>query len=624
MATHAQRGSFWRVGAGALLIAAALCGGCSALFHVDAKQCTTTSDCAARGTAFTGYTCNQGTCIAPECTKNADCTAFGAGFTCNTKFACVAPVAMLDGGAEAQADAGVDAGGCSTNKDCPSTDPMHPEVACNVDTRTCLQLTSLDCPTVIGEYRGRDMGFAPPIFLGSFVTFPQSGGPLTHPTYLNYLLALNEFQVQSSGVPAGPGTGYRMPVAIACSIDGNIDNAMTHLINDVHVPSIVAPLAAATLSYAFTTYAAPNNVFVINPLGADSTLIALQTNQLLWHMLGQPSDNAPAYGAFLPLIESYVRANPPWNLGPSPMKVATVTANSTVTNDLAFAVKKVLTWNGGQTITQNGSNYLDVLINGSTLNGTPLSDATLAQSITDAAQNIADYQPDVIISFASEEFTTLVQDVELDWMAGPVPFYIAGPYNMGSNNLQSEVSNVPFNTKRFAGIGVASAPPAYAMVLSDYENRFLLANKGRENALGEENYYDAMYFAVDSLVAAGRIPNLGGPDIATGMTHLISLNSTPYQVGPVDQGNIFSVVGGSVQGSIELIGTLGAPNFNPVTGARIGAGDVYCFQDQDAGTAIPKFGFDYDVLRLVNSDGGAPPDASAFQGTFPCYPGIQQ
>ncbi len=627
MTNPAQRGSFWRAGGGAFVIAAALSGGCSVLFHVDASQCTTTADCTARGAAFTGFTCSAGTCIRPQCVHDSDCASADAalaGYTCS-QFACVPPVmTMKDAGGT---DAPAEAGGCKTNADCQGSfivNPMYSQVACNVDTHTCLQLDSKDCPVIIGDFSGKT---APPYFLGAFMVYPTMGGFTTHPTYLNYALALGEFNTNLGGIQVGLDGTARMPCAVACDVAGDLNAAMTHLINDVGATSVVSALPTTQLSSIFQTSqttAAQNNssVLFVNALAADSNLLALTTKGLLWSMLGQPGDAAPAYMAFLPIVENYVRNNPPWNLGPTaPLKVATVTGNSAATNGLAAAVKAVLTWNGGLTTTQNqtNGNYLDVIIPESTLNGTSLTDPQLTADVMRAEQTILAFKPSVIISFGSDEFVKLVENLEIDWTSPPsLPFYLVGPYNMGSQLLQVDVKTFPGSAyKRFAGIGVASAPLAYQSVLATYETTFLDTYQ-RPDALGEENYYDAMYFAVYSRLAAGRIPAQGS-DLANGMKKLISLTDTAYDMGPADMGHISAAL--AQRSSIELIGTLGPPDFDTATGARVGAGDVYCFlPDVDAG----GYDYDYDVLRLINAD-GTPPDAgvSPFQGSFPCYSGIQ-
>jgi len=584
--------------AGVLAASAALCGGCSVLFHADADQCSTSSDCAARGASFAGYTCAGGTCVAPVAT--------------------VTP------------EGGVDANpGCVSNADCAPTPTAaaegHLEVACDVDTHACLQLTSNECPYVIGDYTGKT---APPIFLGAFATFPTSD-PTSHPSYLNYAFALNEFDVTSSGVPAGLGTGRRMPVAVACD-DGldttGLGTAMMHLINDVHVPSIVAALPSAELSQVFTTYAskATSDIFVINPFSADSNLTSLTTSGLLWSMLGQPGDVAPAYAAFLPVLETYVRTSPLWNLGSTaPMKIATVTANATDLDDLASAVEPVLVWNGGQSTTLDTSNYLSVVLSDSTLNGTAVADI----DVSDAEAAILQFQPQVIVSFASEEFFALMSKLEIDWPNSPPgssfsypPFYLVGSYNMGSTTLQTDLQ-IPYRVslrQRVAGVGVASS--SNDQVLNQYNQDFVsyLDATTSQQDLGQENYYDAMYFAVYSLVAAGRNVSPTGSDIAQGMLDLISPSATPYNVGPSDQGNVFTALG--QRGQISLVGTLGPPDFNVFNGARVGQGDVYCLEQDDGGV----YDYEYDVLRLTNADGGPGPDGgSALQGTFPCYSGIQ-
>jgi hypothetical protein len=590
-----MRRSRWLLGVGVFATSAALCGGCSILFRADADQCSTSSDCTARGATFAGYTCAGGTCVAPVAT--------------------VTP----EGGVDADP-------GCTSNGDChPSPTAQaqnHLEVACDVDTHACLQLTSNECPYVIGDYTGTT---APPIFLGAFATFPASG-PTSHPSYLNYAFALNEFDVTSSGVPAGLGTGRRMPVAVACN-DGldtaGLGTAMTHLINDVHVPSIVAALPSAALSQVFSTYAseAKSDIFVINPFSWDSNLTSLTTSGLLWSMLGQPGDVAPAYTAFLPALETYVRTSPLWTLGSTaPMRIATVTANATDLNDLASAVEPVLVWNGGKSTTADTSNYLSVVLSDSTLNGTPVANIDVGDSTSGAEGQILQFQPQVIVSFASEEFFALMSKLEIDWPSGPLPFYLVGSYNMGSTTLQTDLqTNRATLPQRVAGIGVASS--SNSQVLNQYNQDFLSYLNGptSQQDLGQENYYDAMYFAVYSLVAAGRnVSPITGSDIAQGMLDLISPTAAPYDVGPSDQGNIFTALGQRSQ--ISLVGTLGPPDFDVFNGARVGQGDVYCLQQDDGGV----YDYEYDVLRLTNPDGGPGPDGgSALQGTFPCYSGIQ-
>lgn len=595
----------WRVGAWAL--AAALCGGCSLLFHADAEQCSTDSDCRARGAAL-GTICSAGTCVEPTVNDTPD----GAG--------------TPDAGAEA---------GCNSNADCPPSVTIQGQtfpVACDVDLHSCLQLTSPECPYTIGDYSG---SVQPPVFLGAWATLPASE-PESDPSYLNYAFALNEFSTTTGGVPWG-ASGRRMPVAIICDDSQNTDNAMAHLVGDVHVSSVIAALPSSTLSQVFTMYAAQSqsDIFVVNPFSWDSNLAALGgTHDLLWSMLGPPGDVAPAYAAFLPLVETYIRNHTPWNLGPTtPMKVATVWANATDLIDLSNGVDPVLQWNvgasGGPSTVADTANYLNVEISQSILNGTSLASI----DVTSAVQAILSFEPQVIISFASLEFDTVLQDVEIGWTTsmGAKPFYLIGPYNQGDPELQTLDAQIATLPTRIAGIGVAAA--ADSTVLDQYNSDFLSFLEGPQMVapatasqdLGSENYYDAIYFAVYAMVAAAQTtPVPTGSDVAQAMA--LDLVGAPpdeqLDVGSGDMTAVFSALENDHE--IGVVGTLGPPDFDS-NGARISQGDVYCLQENGAGA----YSFDYDVLRLQDggaSDGGVGlqgpigPDGSA-QG-FPCYPGI--
>jgi hypothetical protein len=142
-----------------------------------------------------------------------------------------------------------------------------------------------------------------------------------------------------------------------------------------------------------------------------------------------------------------------------------------------------------------------------------------------------------------------------------------------------------------------------------------------------------MYFAVYSLAAAAS--PVTGDSASIGMQK-ISLESPPgtsIGMGAASIGTVESTLGMSGNLSqISLDGTLGPPDFNVKTGARVGQGDVYCVgrYSTDAGIddagntlALQPF-YSYDVLRLGDSDGGAPVDGSVppLVGTFSCYDGM--
>jgi hypothetical protein len=496
----------------------------------------------------------------------------------------------------------------------------HPEVACDVASGTCLQLTTDECPLVIGDYSGKT---EPPLFFGSFATLPPNALQ-SHPSFLNYTLAINEF-TSSGGIPAGPGNGLRMPVAIVCDDSANIHTATVHLQTDIHVPGILAALDSVTLRQEFVNDFFPASTFVINPFGADSTLVSLTTNGLLWHMLGQPGDSAPAYAAFFPRVEAYVRGTQ--NLGsvssdggtiPTPIRVATVTSDATDTQDLATAVEAVLQWNG-QSLAQNTAAglYKSVAISESILNGTDLASIDVSMAVG----QLLEFQPNIIVSFGSSEFVKMLEVLEYDWQTttdagapNPSPFYLVGPYNMVSQELLNWIGsgNSPATEakrKRVAGVGVADPTDTHELVA--YENRFIAAFPNGQADLGQENYYDAMYYMVYSIVGAGRVPNLTGPLLGQGILRLLSGNS--YDEGPgTSMGEIFGALSAPL-GTVSLFGADGPPDFNVATGARIGQGSVFCVS-RNVSSGAPVY--NYDVLTVAPSvDGG-------LGGAFPCYSGL--
>jgi hypothetical protein len=632
MSTTARPGSLWLGAAGlfAATATAVLNGGCSVLFHVDADQCSTTSDCLARGADFAGAVCKAGTCVLVDAGAMTMDSSLGLADTGPDTSMGVGGDAGPDAAAMDASEAGVDAGpACTTYAECPIPVGNHPEVTCSPDTHTCIQLTTDQCPFALGDYKYTKQ--IAPIVIGAFATFPTN--PTDHPSYRNYALAISEFTSQA-GIPAGPGNTLRMPVAVLCNDDTTqVTAGMNHLANDVHVPAVITALDSADVKATFSNYGFQTtaNLFIVNPFGADSTLTALTRGAQLWHMLGTPNDLAGAYRALIPRIENYIRTTPPWSLGPTnPLRIATVTAQATVLTDLAGAVTMAtqpITWNNGngqfassQTASFDPENLL-----GSTLNGTPLSSI----DVTTAVSDLLAFQPHVVISFASDEFITLLQTLDLEWAStrpdggvnGPPPLYVISAYNSDSTTLLGWVRNSEDHRRRVVGVNFAST--TQTTVLNAYASRFVQAGNPA-SALGSENYYDAMYFAIDSLVGAASSAThpgpLSGTDLGGGMLRLIAPAGTPYNMGPTDMGNIFATLDATNTNAISLTGALGSPVFNTATGARVGQGDVYCITINPASDAGPaSTTFAYDALRLTpSSDGGAP----VLAGATSCAPGL--
>jgi hypothetical protein len=592
----------------AMLWAVASTSGCSVIFHADASQCSTNGDCTARGAAFANHICQAGTCVAQPV---SDAGPDGSG----------PKDASFDGAGNAVADAAREAEAgfhCKSYADChdvnnPMGDPQHQETYCDKPSGKCVQLTTDECPLVVGIYT--DDAFAPIVF-GAYAELPPNDIK-SHPSYQNYEMAVNEFA--STGIlgtdPSSNTASKRRPVAVICNAAGDINTSMSHLVNDLSVTGIVAALDSATLATQFITLrSAGHDTFIINPFGSDSSIlppsldVGAGNSSLLWHMLGQPGDVADAYAAFFPRFEAYARTK--LSLTTEATRVATVLGDGAiVTTNLQAATAPKIKFNG-LSINDNftAGNYLALKLP-SQLAGPGPS----ATDLDNAVNQLLQFKPHIIVSWAGPEFVTLLQRLEQPTLS-PKPYWLVGPYNSVSQFLlgwvnQSTSGRLP----RVAGIGVASTTDR--SVLDDYQTRFVSTDMYPPASLGQENYYDAMYFMLYAYSAAGNVVSPSGAALGAAMARLVSGSAiNTYNMGP---GSMMSELQGllkATSSNVLLDGTLGPPKFDLAKGARIGEGSVYCISIPDAGGV----GYNYDVQRVVTTDAGTP----GLSGIFPCYSGL--
>jgi hypothetical protein len=478
------------------------------------------------------------------------------------------------------------------------------------DGGRCSAITTDECPLVYGDPTDPNA-----VVFGAYATLGTTGvedaGVL-----LDYQLALGELNA-ARGLPDPPGGSVHHPlVMVVCNNvpadpamgSSFLDKSLQHLIIDLRVPAIVAYLLPDNLKYAFETYGKPHHVFFLSPIGATQSLDAEPDDDLLWHMLGQPSDLAPGYEALARLLQGYVEKT----MAVSAVRVATVTTTAAFDEELAGAVTSSFDTNAtfnGKTLADNagtcdasGCQYQAFTI-----------DAT--HSAADVAAQIVALAPNIIVSLADHRFTDpqtgVLPLVETSWNAvSPRPYYILSPINAGAlPDVESSFAGLlsigsPTTNRRFMGIGVAGAkdPTLYNQYISRLLSTFHAA------PVDTENFYDTIYFlayAMSSAIDRGPIgAPMTGPAIANGMRQLIN-GSIAYSVGPSDVGDVLRQL---TVGPISLDGTMGPPDFYP-DGARIDAAGVYCF-DSDGRPQIQVLRYDASV---------SPP----FVGSFaPCFSGF--
>jgi hypothetical protein len=369
---------------------------------------------------------------------------------------------------------------------------------------------------------------------------------------------------------------------------------MTHLAQTVKVSGLIAAMDAADLQRAFVEYGGPANVFVMSPLESDPTLATLEDNGLLWHVGPGADFIARAYAPLLTRVLSHLAIA-------EPVRVATVTnsdqrfATNTLSTIRSPPAQHGISFNGGQSVFENRDEgyYLDVSI-------TVEDDNPVSQ-----VQQIIDFRPHVIISAASNRFlTNVVPGVENAWgTAGgqPEPFYILSPLNYNSEAVVDLIEQNSALAERIVGVNGAAAEDS-----TNYERYTLAwdgAFPGDVGIRGYENFYDAAYYLIYAAAGAGQFLTGNGLDLKRGMARLLS--GPIYNVGDRDIPNALQALA-QASATIQLNGTLGPPDFNPISGTRESPGSVWCIDSAgvfhaDRWRYVP--GPDNDPTRATLRDG---------------------
>jgi hypothetical protein len=510
-----------------------------------------------------------------------------------------------DAGEPATSPGGADPGEnqCETNADCVRKNADEP-ARCRPSDHTCVTLRDESCPVVWGDAADPNA-----IFFGAFATLNPST-PDDSLIVWAHELALEELSGDNvGGLPGGPNGARRPLVMLLCNNADDVEPALSHLIDDVEVPAVIATLKPGDLRRGFEAHR-EQDVFYLSPVAVTQTVVIEPDDDLIWNLLGQPSDLAPTYTALLARDENFVRAVrklPP----AAPIKVALVTTLDAFDSELANRVEPILSFNGHDTLwNEDVGNYRAFTLH-------PEDPQLPAQ-----AAELVEFRPDIVVSAASELFTMpggLLQQIEMAWGDSTIPgtpeqrenrpFYILSPYNAGNlgptekliGGLIEGTNEVDAN-QRFIGISIAGAADTSLQRAYETRLRKLFVNGYPDSA----NYYDAIYFLAYAMYGADE-PQLTGSGIARGMQRLLSGDS--FDVGPTLIGDVFNAL--SVTGaSVSLQSTLGPPSFDAETGVRPVDGSVFCFSAVGAVTHVT------DVLRYDR-------DKGALVGkSFPCFSGF--
>lgn len=493
--------------------------------------------------------------------------------------------------------------GCDSHVECISShadEPYH----CRARDRACVPLRTEACPLVLRPTTSTGQpAYADPdlLLIGAFAWI----NPLdlqSSTAIWNYQLALEELSgAKVGGLPVHGAYARRRPVVVVvCNNDAEvvkrepqlIQQGLRHLVETLDVPALVAALLPGDLRLA-GGYAVQHDVFMVSPQGATDAIVNLDDGGRVWTMLGQPADLAPTYREVTSRVEHYIRSS--WSDVPERLRIAAVLTEQPLDTDLYEHASAIMLPNA-RSVLEN--------IEAGTWRAWTLDGTEAPQTV---AQGIAEFSPHVVVSFAGASFTApdgLMMALEQLWggVSGPVssrprPFYVLSPTNHASaHDVQALLDNLAQNGfaapyQRVVGVGVA--PPADRRLHRDYLVRLLskYPNAQREG----ENYYDALYYLLYAMYGAGSV-ELTGTSIAAGMQRLIA-GRIELEVGPTAISEVFGALA-PAEGKIRLLGTLGPPDFDLISGVRRSVGSVYCFAAQ-GGLQSHVLVYDPESDRLV-------------------------
>ena len=499
---------------------------------------------------------------------------------------------------------------CTTNAECVRQGANEPYL-CRQSDRRCAQILSNECPLVYGNYNDPNA-----IFFGAFATL-NLALPQRNSVAWAAELAVKDIN-DAGGIPDGPDGKGRSLVMITCNNDERagveaLDEAARHLVDDLEVKSMLATLKPGDLLRVAEKYK-QRKLFYLSPVALTSDLTdpSYKDGGRIWNLLGEPLDFADAYAELLRLVEAHMRVERGWpDAAANPIKVALVTTDDIFNYELSSFVFTRLSWNGqGAGVNNQAGYYLDKTV-------------TVADpKLSDVAQEILDFGPDIIISTAAEEVTQpegILQLVEQGWDGpggrGERPYWILSPYNAGDLGVVEAwilaASTPPAladetTPRRFIGLSAASADDP--TLKNQFVSRLRAAHLGDNPIEDTGNYYDAVYFLSYALYASGNPGTPSGSETAAGMTRLITGDRKDDVPDQIDA--IFEKLA-DAETKISLYTTLGAPDFNPQTGVLRATPTVFCYELAGVEEMSPFVRLNRDVLRYDRADG-------KFTGTYPC------
>jgi branched-chain amino acid transport system substrate-binding protein len=522
---------------------------CSLVIDASATQCTKDADCK----AFPGATCKSGTCVGgggDQCAKNADCSAMGDYYVCRQS-----------------------------------------------SPRQCVQLTSADCPTVVGDYKDDNA-----VFFGLIADLASDTGA----SILNGA-TLGVEDLNALKLPPKPGSSASRPVVLVACTDQsdktNGERVAKHMVEDLGLQAICgAAYSGITLGIAGDV-TIPDDVLLMSS-SATSTLITdyekrdpkcmaacgadtgcqAQCVPILWRT--SPSDkiqSAAIAAYFKDRYENEVRVD----LGTMSMpfagqlKVAVAFKGDAYGQGLKEALEQVLQFNGQSALSQLDTNYKAFNY------GNPDDTQSSPLKYNETVVALTQFQPDIILAFGTDEAVHepdpgnptgagIFKRVEATWTGATKPHWLFS--DGGLIPSLSDEAQVAGALSRVRGTIPGTDNLNFQAFVSQYSSRFSSETLGSAQTFGAAGAYDIMYLFSYSAVAAQSNP-LTGPQIAKGFSRMVG-GATKIKVGKTGINQAFQILS-TADGAFDFDGASGPLDFDLKTGEAVSDIQIWCLPKPD-------------------------------------------
>jgi hypothetical protein len=518
-----------------------------------------------------------------------------------------------DAGGDTGVDAPSDAGNCTTHAECVDRAVGSParcvdNVCVNVETiELCNQQILPNKPELLKDEKT--------ILVAAFL---QGGNPLITAEGRAYQMALDEIEAAGGILPSG-----RHLAVLFCDADpAKVERGVKHVVNDLHVPAILAAFGTGNLAKLVAGDVANAGVFTMNPSFTTDYLRFADTGRLVWSLLGTYEDVALAYRPILEQLKEEKQLAPD-------IKVALIATNGSLDAPMADVVhkgpadedggrdkKKAIAMSGNLSPEEDPTHFKRFPIESFEFTTTPNNQAF--QKVID---DVVEFEPDVIIALTDLELELLFPQIDSALYAkyhpgpdagadaGPArkgPYWILGPSNgglqktSGPTALGVYIKEKDEHRARVIGVQFAGALETEQQVgfrermVAKYEDPTTLG-------LNSENFYDAIYWLAYGFAAKGPGAKVAGESFSDGVRKLYKGSPPVHPGNETTVQDSFREIAKLPKEGTLYVGALGPPDINEPTGTWNSVGASYCYppwQEQSE----PR----YDVRRY-SSDGGLVP-----------------